>query len=144
MRNIGEACTAANRFYVHEAKAEDFTKWLTARLATLEVGNGLEEDIDVGPLVNADTRNKATRSPLSLKRRLPKERSSVSAENCLMVKDSSILLLFSSTFPAPPIACARKSLGLWPLFRPLSMRWMSSRAQTTLNMVWLPMSLPAF
>ncbi len=58
MRNIGEACTAANRFYVHEAKAEDFTSRLSARMAVLKVGNGLDEGVDVGPLVNADTRNK--------------------------------------------------------------------------------------
>ena len=58
MRNIGEACTAANRFYVHKAKAEDFTNRLTACMAALKVGNGLDEGIDVGPLVNADTRDK--------------------------------------------------------------------------------------
>jgi succinate-semialdehyde dehydrogenase / glutarate-semialdehyde dehydrogenase len=57
-RNIGEPCTAANRFYVHEAKAEDFTSRLSARMAVLKVGNGLDEGVDVGPLVNADTRNK--------------------------------------------------------------------------------------
>ena len=58
MRNIGEACTAANWFYVHKAKAEDFTNRLTTRMAALKVGNGLEEGIDIGPLVNADTRDK--------------------------------------------------------------------------------------
>jgi succinate-semialdehyde dehydrogenase / glutarate-semialdehyde dehydrogenase len=57
-RNIGEPCTAANRFYVHEAKAEGFTSRLSARMAVLKVGNGLDEGVDVGPLVNADTRNK--------------------------------------------------------------------------------------
>ena len=58
MRNIGEACTAANRFYVHSAKAEEFTNRLTACMAALKVGNGLDDGIDVGPLVNADTRDK--------------------------------------------------------------------------------------
>jgi succinate-semialdehyde dehydrogenase/glutarate-semialdehyde dehydrogenase len=58
MRNIGEACTAANRFYVHKTKVEDFTSRLTARMAALKVGNGLHEGVDVGPLVNADTRDK--------------------------------------------------------------------------------------
>jgi succinate-semialdehyde dehydrogenase/glutarate-semialdehyde dehydrogenase len=58
MRNIGEACTAANRFYVHIAKAEDFTNRLSARMAALKLGNGLDDGVDVGPLVNADTRNK--------------------------------------------------------------------------------------
>jgi succinate-semialdehyde dehydrogenase/glutarate-semialdehyde dehydrogenase len=58
MRNLGEACTAANRFYVHEAIAEDFTSRFTARMAALRMGNGLDDGIDVGPLVNAKTRGK--------------------------------------------------------------------------------------
>ncbi len=58
MRNGGEACTAANRFYVHEAVAAEFAGKLTARLAALRVGPGLDEGVDLGPLVNADTRAK--------------------------------------------------------------------------------------
>ena len=58
MRNLGEACTAANRFYVHEAVAEEFARKMTEAMGALKVGNGLEEGIDVGPLVNADTRDK--------------------------------------------------------------------------------------
>ncbi len=58
MRNLGEACTAANRIYVHEAVAEAFTEKLTAAMGALKVGNGLDEGVDVGPLVNASTRDK--------------------------------------------------------------------------------------
>jgi succinate-semialdehyde dehydrogenase / glutarate-semialdehyde dehydrogenase len=58
MRNGGEACTAANRFYVHERVADEFGAKLTARLAALRVGPGLEDGVDLGPLVNADTRDK--------------------------------------------------------------------------------------
>jgi succinate-semialdehyde dehydrogenase / glutarate-semialdehyde dehydrogenase len=58
MRNGGEACTAANRFYVHEKVAGEFSAKLTARLAALRVGPGLEDGTDLGPLVNADTRSK--------------------------------------------------------------------------------------
>jgi succinate-semialdehyde dehydrogenase/glutarate-semialdehyde dehydrogenase len=58
MRNGGEACTAANRFYVHDAVADEFTAALTARMAKMTVGPGLEEGTDVGPLVNSDTRSK--------------------------------------------------------------------------------------
>ena len=58
MRNLGEACTAANRLYVHEAVAEAFTERLVEAMGALRVGNGLEEGVDVGPLVNADTRDK--------------------------------------------------------------------------------------
>jgi succinate-semialdehyde dehydrogenase/glutarate-semialdehyde dehydrogenase len=58
MRNGGEACTAANRFYVHESVAADFTAKFAARLAALSVGPGLDDGTDLGPLVNADTRSK--------------------------------------------------------------------------------------
>jgi succinate-semialdehyde dehydrogenase/glutarate-semialdehyde dehydrogenase len=58
MRNGGEACTAANRFYVHEAVAGEFTAALTARLSALQVGPGLDDGTELGPLVNEDTRSK--------------------------------------------------------------------------------------
>jgi succinate-semialdehyde dehydrogenase/glutarate-semialdehyde dehydrogenase len=58
MRNLGEACTAANRFYVHESVAEEFTRKYTLAMKKLKMGNGLEADVDVGPLVNAATRDK--------------------------------------------------------------------------------------
>ena len=58
MRNIGEACTAANRFYVHEEVAEEFSRKLAGRMAALKMGGGLEEGVAVGPLVNAQTRDK--------------------------------------------------------------------------------------
>jgi succinate-semialdehyde dehydrogenase / glutarate-semialdehyde dehydrogenase len=58
MRNMGEACTAANRFYVHEKVREDFTKKLTAKMAALKMGNGLDDGVSLGPLVNAEGRDK--------------------------------------------------------------------------------------
>tara|TARA_R110002124_G_scaffold76438_3_gene204845 strand:+ start:24575 stop:26005 length:1431 start_codon:yes stop_codon:yes gene_type:complete len=58
MRNLGEACTAANRFYIHESVAPAFTSKFCAAMAALKLGNGLEDGVDVGPLVNADTRDK--------------------------------------------------------------------------------------
>ena len=58
MRNLGEACTAANRIYVHDSIADNFTKRLTERMAALKVGDGTDPSVDVGPLVNADTRDK--------------------------------------------------------------------------------------
>jgi succinate-semialdehyde dehydrogenase / glutarate-semialdehyde dehydrogenase len=54
MRNMGEACTAANRFYVHERVAEDFTKKLTAKMGALKMGNGLDDGVALGPLVNKE------------------------------------------------------------------------------------------
>jgi succinate-semialdehyde dehydrogenase / glutarate-semialdehyde dehydrogenase len=61
MRNGGEACTAANRFYVHEKVAAEFSQKLAARLAKLRVGPGLEDGVELGPLVNADTRDKVAK-----------------------------------------------------------------------------------
>ncbi|MFN4160189.1 MAG: NAD-dependent succinate-semialdehyde dehydrogenase [Gemmobacter sp.] len=58
MRNLGEACTAANRIYVHDDVAEAFTARFTAAMAALKVGDGTDPTVDVGPLVNAATRDK--------------------------------------------------------------------------------------
>jgi succinate-semialdehyde dehydrogenase/glutarate-semialdehyde dehydrogenase len=58
MRNGGEACTAANRFYVHDNVAGEFTARLADRLSSLRVGPGLDDGTDLGPLVNSDTRSK--------------------------------------------------------------------------------------
>jgi succinate-semialdehyde dehydrogenase/glutarate-semialdehyde dehydrogenase len=58
MRNGGEACTAANRFYVHDSVADEFARKLADRLSALNVGPGLDDGTDLGPLVNSDTRNK--------------------------------------------------------------------------------------
>ncbi len=58
MRNLGEACTAANRIYVHEDIAQEFTIKLTRAMAALKLGNGVDKDVDVGPLVNKATRDK--------------------------------------------------------------------------------------
>lgn len=53
LRNMGEACTAANRFYVHRSVADEFASKLAERMAALRVGDGTEPDTDVGPLIDA-------------------------------------------------------------------------------------------
>ena len=60
MRNIGEACTAANRFHVAESLEHEFAERLAQRLGALKLGRGTEEGVDVGPLVDADTREKVS------------------------------------------------------------------------------------
>jgi len=60
LRNGGEACTAANRFLVHESLAERFASALTERFATLRVGDGRGEGVDLGPLVDDDALDKVT------------------------------------------------------------------------------------
>ncbi|MEE3128593.1 MAG: NAD-dependent succinate-semialdehyde dehydrogenase [Actinomycetota bacterium] len=51
MRNMGEACTAANRFLVHASVAEEFAEKLAARMGALTVGRGQDDGVDVGPLI---------------------------------------------------------------------------------------------
>ena len=58
MRNVGEACTAANRFHVHESIAGEFARRLVERMGALRVGRGTEPDTDVGPLIDAAQRAK--------------------------------------------------------------------------------------
>jgi succinate-semialdehyde dehydrogenase/glutarate-semialdehyde dehydrogenase len=58
MRNGGEACTAANRIYVHSSLMEEFAARLTARMSALKVGRGTEEGVDVGPLIDTKQRDK--------------------------------------------------------------------------------------
>ena len=58
MRNIGEACTAANRFHVHESVADEFTQKLAEKMGAMKVGRGVDEGVEVGPLIDASQRDK--------------------------------------------------------------------------------------
>lgn len=58
MRNMGEACTAANRFLVHESVAEAFSTKFAARMAAATTGRGTDPDTKVGPLIDAKSRDK--------------------------------------------------------------------------------------
>jgi len=60
MRNVGEACTAANRFHVHESVADEFARRLAERMGALKVGRGTEPGVDVGPLIDEAQRAKVT------------------------------------------------------------------------------------
>jgi succinate-semialdehyde dehydrogenase / glutarate-semialdehyde dehydrogenase len=58
MRNIGEACTSANRFHVAGSLADEFAEQLAQRMGKLKLGRGTEEGVDVGPLIDDDQRSK--------------------------------------------------------------------------------------
>jgi len=58
MRNMGEACTAANRFYVQEKVHDEFARKLTEKMASFKMGNGLQDGVALGPLVNKEGRDK--------------------------------------------------------------------------------------
>lgn len=57
MRNTGEACTAANRFYVQRGVAEEFSRRLAERMGSLSVGRGTQDGVQVGPLIDARARD---------------------------------------------------------------------------------------
>jgi succinate-semialdehyde dehydrogenase/glutarate-semialdehyde dehydrogenase len=61
LRHNGEACTAANRFYVEQSVAAEFTRRLSAAMGSLKMGNGLDPEVRIGPLVDAATRDKVAR-----------------------------------------------------------------------------------
>jgi succinate-semialdehyde dehydrogenase / glutarate-semialdehyde dehydrogenase len=58
LRNIGEACTAANRFHVAEPVREEFSRRLASRMESLKVGRGTEDEVKVGPLIDQPSREK--------------------------------------------------------------------------------------
>jgi succinate-semialdehyde dehydrogenase/glutarate-semialdehyde dehydrogenase len=58
MRNIGEACTSANRFHVADGLADEFASRLAERMGALRLGRGMEEGVDIGPLIDDDQRGK--------------------------------------------------------------------------------------
>jgi succinate-semialdehyde dehydrogenase / glutarate-semialdehyde dehydrogenase len=57
LRNVGEACTAANRFLVHESLSEEFASLLASRMGALRVGRGTDPSTDVGPLIDSRQRD---------------------------------------------------------------------------------------
>ncbi len=62
MRNGGQSCIAANRFIVHEAVAEEFSRQFTAAMGALKVGPGLEVGVELGPLINRSAQNDMSES----------------------------------------------------------------------------------
>jgi succinate-semialdehyde dehydrogenase / glutarate-semialdehyde dehydrogenase len=58
-RNIGQACTAANRFIVHQDVADEFAKRVTERVSAMKIGRGTEEGVAIGPLIDEDAVAKA-------------------------------------------------------------------------------------
>ncbi len=61
LRNIGEACVAANRFHVHHSVAEEFTGQLVERMTGLRLGDGTDPDTDLGPLIDGRQRSRVAK-----------------------------------------------------------------------------------
>ena len=60
MRNMGEACTAANRFLVHADVADEFTRRVTEKVAAMKIGRGTEDGVTIGPLIDEKAVAKAS------------------------------------------------------------------------------------
>jgi succinate-semialdehyde dehydrogenase/glutarate-semialdehyde dehydrogenase len=60
MRNIGEACTAANRFHVASPVARQFAEKLAEKMGAMKVGRGTEDGVEVGPLIDSNQRQKVS------------------------------------------------------------------------------------
>jgi succinate-semialdehyde dehydrogenase / glutarate-semialdehyde dehydrogenase len=58
MRNVGEACTAANRFHVADSVASEFAQKLADKMGAMKIGRGTDEDVEVGPLIDDKQRSK--------------------------------------------------------------------------------------
>ena len=60
MRNIGEACTSANRFHVGDKVADEFATKLAEKMGALTLGRGVDDGVDVGPLIDDNQRTKVS------------------------------------------------------------------------------------
>jgi succinate-semialdehyde dehydrogenase/glutarate-semialdehyde dehydrogenase len=60
MRNIGEACTSANRFHVADGVADEFATKLAEKMAALKLGRGVDDGVDIGPLIDDAQRSKVS------------------------------------------------------------------------------------
>ncbi len=69
MRNIGQACTAVNRFIVQKSVAQEFTQKLTSGVLSLEVGHGLRNDVEIGPLISEKAKTEIRRLLADAERR---------------------------------------------------------------------------
>lgn len=58
-RNVGQACTAANRFLVHRDVVGEFARRVTARVVAMRVGRGTDDGVEIGPLINEEAVQKA-------------------------------------------------------------------------------------
>ncbi|WP_147554268.1 NAD-dependent succinate-semialdehyde dehydrogenase [Bacillus testis] len=57
-RNAGQTCICTNRIYVQEEVAASFTEWFIKELQQLKVGNGMDEGVDIGPMIDMDAKEK--------------------------------------------------------------------------------------
>ena len=139
MRNMGEACTAANRFYVHEKVHDEFAKKLTAKMSGLKMGNGLDDGVALGPLVNKDGLDKVVELVDDAVKKGAKVLTGGKAPGGPGFFYPATVLANVSTTPR---CSTRKYLDRSRRSRPSSPRTRWSRAPTTPNTASSPISTP--
>jgi succinate-semialdehyde dehydrogenase/glutarate-semialdehyde dehydrogenase len=131
MRGMGETCVSANRFYVHRSILEAFTEKLATHLSSMQVGNGLDEKVLVGPLIE----------PAAVKKveyhvRDPREQSSspvaAAAETAVISLNPPYLPMLITLWSSR----RKKHLALLPPYFLLTPRRRSFGRPITLHMVW--------
>ena len=141
MRNGGEACTSANRFLVHESVVDEFSSKLTERMGSMTVGRGTDDGVEVGPLVDSDTRDKVAE--------LVDDATGKGAEVLTGGEDgrgtgaTSTPRRCWARSPATPGCSRRRSSARWRRSPPSPPTRRPSPAPTTPSSGWCPTSTPA-
>jgi len=132
-RNIGQACTAANRFIVHQDVADEFARRVAERVQAMKVGRGTEDGVAIGPLIDEDA--------------VPRHRSwsgtpSIAARACSPAARPSRGPARSTSPPCSPMSspaapsCARRSSGRCSPSRPSPTRLRPCGSRTTPSTGW--------
>jgi succinate-semialdehyde dehydrogenase/glutarate-semialdehyde dehydrogenase len=133
MRNIGEACTAANRFHVAESVAEEFAKKLADKMGNLKIGRGTEEDVKVGPLINQDAVDKVSELVEDAR-----GKGATVVVGGQQVDGRGYFYEPTVTCRQTPAFCPRRSSGQWRRSPRSSPRRTRSRRPTTPSTGWWP------
>ena len=141
MRNMGEACTAANRFLVHESVADEFAEKLGARMGALVVGRGQDEGVDVGPLIDQNAVDSVSQLVTDAVHDGARARRRRQARR--RTRAPSTRPPCWSTYPPSPRSCGRRSSGRSPRSPRSPARTRRSTAPTTPSTGWRPTSTPA-
>ena len=141
MRNMGEACTAANRFLVHSSVADEFAQRLADRMAALAVGRGQDEGVDVGPLI--DEKAVESVSPAGHRRGPRRRQGAHRRHRRRRRRASSTRRRCWSAYRPTRRSTARRSSGRSRRSRPSRPRTRRSSGPTTPSTAWRPTSSPA-
>ena len=139
MRNIGEACTAANRFHVAEPVAEEFAGRLAERMGAMKVGRGTEDGVQVGPLIDENAVDKVAELVADA---IEKGARAVVGARPATAAATSTRRRCWPTSPRPPGCSRRRSSARWPRWPASTTRRRRSPPPTTPSSGSSPTSTP--